>query len=117
MDISELYTVELHDKGAEMQVLDQSGKKVDMYLLIVGIDSKKWQNLKNKANRIISNDVTVGEAAKILKEAVIGWRGVESKGNPIDFDSKEVERLLINAPYIIGQIIRFIIDRTNFMKG
>ena len=32
MDISDLYTADLHEGGAEMQIRDQNGKKREMYL-------------------------------------------------------------------------------------
>jgi len=117
MNLDDLYTVDDHDNGAEMQVENQVGKKVDMYLTVVGIDSKKWQNLKSKAKRVISDDTTVEEAAKILSDAIIGWRNVEHKGKELKFTRENAERLLVNAPYVIGQVIRFIINRENFMKG
>jgi hypothetical protein len=115
MNIDELYTVDAHDKGAEMQVLDQFGKEIDMYFTIIGVDSKKWRSLQKQSKSLDNEDIEA--TANILKEAIIGWRGVQSKGKDVKFSKDMAFKVLMNAPYLMAQIISFIVDRTNFMKG
>ena len=115
MDIDQLYTVEDHEKGAEMQVHDQNGKPLDMYLTIAGMDSKAWRQAfnKNKRKMIEGEDIK----ADILSEVTIGWRGFTSKGKELEFSKKKAKNLYSQAPYIADQVDRFIADRSNFTKG
>lgn len=123
-DIFDLYTVDAHGDGAEMQVKGPDGVKLDMFITFVGVDSDKWDEiqreyrpkqleaLKDSDTRIINRI-----RAEMMSKAALGWRGVESKGETIDFTVEKLTELFINAPYIWDQANLFIADRVNFIKG
>ena len=117
MNIDELYTVEDHEKGAKMELLDQVGKKTGLFFRIVGVDSKTWRGLAKKIQTLSEDSDSRGETAKVLSEAVIGYENIQSEGKELEFSKKTTEKILLNAPYIMGQITAFILDRANFIKG
>jgi len=53
MDIENLYTLDLHEAGAEMQVKDESGKPLEMYITIAGADSKAWKKATSEIKRAV----------------------------------------------------------------
>jgi hypothetical protein len=120
MDIESLYTVESHESGAEMQVKDDTGKELDMFITIAGIDSKLFRKVKNELRREILKDVdadTEGLRAKSLAEVTLGWRGFQSNGEDLEFSQEKAEQLYLNAPYLMDQADNFINQRINFTKG
>jgi len=115
-DLDQLYTLDAHEKGAEMQVINQFGKKIDCFITFAGADSKifreAWNENKLKA---LEGDKNITE--NMMAACAIEWRGFTSKGKIIKFSRKKVEQLLKNAPYIVRQADQFIAKRENFMKG
>lgn len=116
MNIDELYTVEHHEKGAEMQVRNEDGKKLDMFITLAGIDSKLWRNAFNSHKKELI-DGNEDADAKLYAEVTLGWRGFMSKDKELEFSKKKAEQLYVNAPYIMGQVDKFIADRGNFTKS
>ena len=117
MDISELYTADLHEAGAEMQVKDENGELLDCFLLVVGIDSKLWRKTFNDGKRQLLSGEGENVEANVMAEATIGWRGFESDGVELDFSKESILALYVNAPYIAEQVDKFIANRANFTKG
>ncbi len=120
MNIEDLYTVESHESGADMQVKDDTGKELDMYLKIAGVDSKIFRKVKNELRREILKDVdadTEGLRAKSLAQVTLGWKGFQSEGEDLEFTQEKAEQLYINAPYLMDQADQFINKRENFTKG
>ena len=120
MNIEDFYTVESHESGAEMQVKDESGKALDMYIRIMGIDSKLFRKVKNELRREILKDVdadTEGLRAKSLAQVTLGWKGFQSEGEDLEFTQEKAEQLYLNAPYLMDQADQFINKRENFTKG
>jgi len=120
MDINSLYTVEKHESGAEMQVQDETGKDLDMYITVAGIDSKLFRKAKNELRREILKDIDADYEdlrAKKLGDITLGWRGFTDKGEELVFTQKLAGQLYVNAPYLMDQIDAFINQRVNFTKG
>ena len=120
MNIEDLYTVEKHESGAEMQVKDENGKKLDMYITIAGIDSKLFRKVKSKLRSDILSKKNI-DADKLKENAVsditLGWRGFLSGETELEFSREKVLQLYQNAPYVLDQVDEFCNDRTNFTKG
>jgi len=115
MNIDQLYTVKDHEEGAEMQIKDKTGNLVDMYLTVVGLDSKVWRRFLSKSNRLAlkgDDDVDV----KLFTDSTLDWRGFEENGKPLNFSKEKVFQLYKNAPYIMNQVDAFIGNRKNFIK-
>lgn len=120
MNPNELYTLENHETGAEMQVEDQNGKKIKAFITLAGVDSKLFRKAKNELRREILKDVAADfevTRAKKLADVTLGWRGFTDKGKKIIFTRDLAEQLYLNAPYLMDQADRFINQRVNFMKG
>lgn len=116
MDIKGLYTAEIHEQGAELQVKDQSGKPMDCYIKVVGTDSTRWRSIVRDKMRSLVADDDITDSATLLAKATIGWRGFEENGKPYDFTEDRAAELYRNAPYISDQVDRFIANRANFMN-
>ena len=119
MDIESLYTVDAHESGAEMQVKDPSGKSVDMFIKVIGVDSKAWRGLAKERRKKMLDGQTDPDADDIdmLVKATTGWRGFMSGGKKVEFSKDKIKELYENAPYIAEQVDRFIANRANFIKG
>jgi len=118
MNIDDLYTVEDHEAGAEMQIKDQFGALLDCYIKFAGIDSKTWRRGYAKSKRaIIRGEDETKALADALSNATISWRGLTSDGKDIPFSKEKAAQLYINAPYIMDQADTFIAARENFTKS
>lgn len=119
MELNDLFTTPAHEAGAEMRVRDMLGNETDCYLLLVGMDSKAWQNASIKHRRsLIEPDADLYELKiQFMTDATIGWRGFTDQGNELEFSKEKAEQLYRSAPYIVEQADQFIGNRANFMKG
>lgn len=125
MDIESLYTVVAHEAGAEVRIRNPlTGKLTDIYIKVVGVDSKVYRKAKHKAMRAaaIAMDEN-GElddddlACEILADATIGWRGMQSKGKSLPFSKKRAKDIYLNSPSIRDQVDAFTSKRANFTSG
>ena len=127
MDIKSLYTLESHEKGAELNLLSPlDGKPTDCYLTVVGSDSVAWRESELNGKRRVLELFKSGEGdntkhneviAETLAGAVVGWKGFEDKGKELKFDKAFLKELFINSPFIADQVDTFIGNRANFIKG
>lgn len=122
MDLASLKTKPLHDAGAEMQVVGPDGQLTDAYITLVGPDSEIWRQVRRRVERkVLAASASGAEAdidlADIIATATIGWRGLESDGEPVECTHEAALDLYANAPYIRDQADRFIADRGNFTGG
>lgn len=105
MNIDQLYTVEDHEEGAEMQVKGPDGKYLDMYITLVGMDSKTWRKAwarhKKKLVMTMAEDQDSEEAeSQMMAEVTKGWRGFLSDGKEFEFSKERAKKLYLNAPYV-----------------
>jgi hypothetical protein len=120
MDINDLYSLERHETGAEMQVRDENGEKLDAFITIAGVDSKLFRKAKNELRREILKDIDADYEelrAKKIAEVTIGWRGFNNGTKKLKFTKKLAEQLYLNAPYLMDQADEFINTRLNFTKS
>lgn len=118
-DLKELYTVDAHEKGAWLDVLDAKGKKHGLRLHLVGEDSDTYRQakhdaielrLKNKAERLSAAEVR-DEVAEMLVSCTKGWDGVDEK-----FTRAAVRELYRKSPPVFEQVDAFIHDRSRFYQ-
>lgn len=117
MDIENLFTVEAHESGAEMQVKDENGNDLDMFITVAGLDSKVFRAALVAVKRKFIEENAADADAETLAEATLGWRGFMSDGKELEFSKEKIKDLYINAPYIKTQVNFFIGNRANFTKG
>ena len=115
-DIDQLYTLDAHEKGAEMQLVDNTGKKIDAYITLAGADSDVFRNAWNE-NKIKALEGDTNITERMMVACALDWRGLGSKGKAIKFSKKKAEQLFKNAPYLIKMADNFIAERENFTKG
>ena len=127
MELSNLLTVDDHDAGAECNIVSPiDGKKTDVYILIAGADSAAWRKQKRKQTSEImfstrsKKDVFL-DYDKMDIEAVVeitlGWRGIVSSGNDYPYSKENALALYSKSPGIVSQLLDFIADKRNFIKG
>jgi len=124
MELSTLQTAEAHNEGAEMRVHGPDGAETDFYITLSGIDSEVWRkNSREHKRRAYKSLLGEGEYNEdqerrgVLAAATIGWRGLKSDGEDVEFSIEQAANLYESAPYILDQADNFIGDRVNFMKG
>ena len=101
-----------------MQVVGPDGNLTDVYIRLVGVDSAKWREIKLDIERkAMSGDSGSLSPAEYLADATLGWRGIESNGNPLEFSPDAAINLYTDAPYICDQADRFVAKRLNFMTA
>ena len=119
MDLSQLYTADAHNSGSEMQVKGPTGEVTDFYITLAGIDSDVWrESVKSRraaaVEAAMSGEGVEVDEAEVLALATIGWRGLESGGEGVEFSVDAAKELYRNAPYILDQVNVFVGDRANF---
>jgi hypothetical protein len=123
MELGALETAQAHNEGAEMRVRGPDGEYTDFYIMLSGMDSTTWRkaarDVKRKVVEVMSagGEVDIDFEAESLAASTIGWRGLESDGEAVEFNVDTAFSLYKNAPYIQDQADRFMGDRANFIKG
>lgn len=125
MKLSQLYTADIHNAGAELQLRDEFGKALNLWLTFVGVDSKIYRDMQKKLERMTILFMRNPENADRMDdetfyaECALSWRGEfeGDDGKPLDFSKESVKELFYGAPYVLNQVKAFIRDRENFTKG
>jgi hypothetical protein len=127
MELNQLQTVSNHDEGAECNILSPiDGLPTDVFIKIKGADSKAWRAVKkSQMSKIIAArsedkmDKLDYEQMDIeaLAEVTISWRGIAKDGKPYDFSKENALNLYKESPAVTSQLIAFIEQRANFIKG
>ena len=108
MKLKDIYTVDDHESGAEIQIRDGDGKLTPLWIKVRGVDSVRYRKqLKIQKNAyrdalLASNSKDIDEDKYVIKalvECVISWRGTDEK-----FSKKLCEQLLTKAPFVREQI-------------
>ena len=127
MELSNLLTVDAHDAGAECNIVSPiDGKKTDVYILLAGADSAIWRTQKRMQTSAIMASARSKKPTELdydqmdiaaLVEATLGWRGIVSDGNSYEFSKDNALKLYSGSPGIVNQLLDFIAERRNFIKG
>lgn len=118
MNIEDLYTADRHTAGKEMQLMDEFGNLIDLFITTVGIDSPIYKDAALKMRRaIIEGDDPEDARQTAASECILDWRGFESKDKTIEFDRKTMASFFKKAPYILDQYDLFLAKRVNFTSG
>lgn len=124
MEINDLTTSDKHEAGAEYNVLDNKGKKTDVFITLQGADSKEWRKQKRKQTAAImkaradETDIDYDELdVNALVEATISWRGLIKDKKEFPCTAENKKYLYENTPSLVNQLLVFIGDSANFTKG
>ena len=118
VDVTELFTADIHEKGAEMQVMDPYGTPLDMYITLAGIDSKTSRDAIARTKRaIVKGEDREQAEAEGVAGFTLGWRGFMHDGQEWTFTKERAVQLYTQAPYIREQADIFATNRANFKKS
>jgi hypothetical protein len=119
MKLKDIYTVDDHEAGAEIQVRDGEGNLTPLWIKVKGADSVQYRKQikiqKNAYREALMKNKQADDEKYIVKalvECVVGWRGTDEK-----YSKKLCEELLTKAPFVREQIDEFISERQNFTKA
>mgnify|MGYP005989872345 CR=1 FL=1 len=117
MDVKQLYTLDAHEEGSEVQIKDPStNEPTDFYIKVKGVDSRSYRDAVRKYHRKLLKDEEGGEI-DLLVAVTIDWRGLKSGKDTVKFTEEAARNLYENAPNVASQVDRFIAERVNFTKG
>tara|TARA_R110000868_G_scaffold93591_4_gene258850 strand:- start:574 stop:945 length:372 start_codon:yes stop_codon:yes gene_type:complete len=120
MDINQLATVEMHEAGAEFQLLNQAtGEKEDAVFLVKGTDSKAWRKAQKAQRKKYAEEEDVDffdheYLWPMIAGVITGWRELNKGGKPFEYSDENAAWLCENSPIVVNQIFAFIVDRQNF---
>jgi len=127
MELSNLLTVDDHEAGARCNIVSPvDGKPTDVVILIAGVDSAVWRKQKRKQTAEIMAAARSKSAPDLdydamdiaaLVDATLGWEGIVSNGKPYEFSRENALKLYKGSPGIVNQLLDFIADKRNFIKG
>lgn len=127
MEFEALCTRDTHEEGAEVQIMDpSSGKMTDLYITVLGPDSREWRKTvkadlrkiwsRKKGEEITEDDLIQSDIDKLVA-VTVGWRGMKNKGEDMPFSKEAVRTLYERSPRIMDQVDVFMADSRNFIKG
>ena len=127
MELSNLLTAADHEAGAECNIISPvDGKPTDVYILLAGADSSVWRKSKRKqtaeimaaarSKTPVDLDYDAMDIAALV-DATIGWRGIAANGKLYEFSKENALTLYSGSPGIVNQLLDFIADKRNFIKG
>lgn len=117
MDLKQLYTVEAHESGSELQIISPiDGKLTDFHIRVMGPDSKRYREAMRAFHRTLLEKSDNGEI-DMLVAITKDWRGLKDGKSAVEFSPAAARDLYTNAPFVATQVDRFIADRKNFTQG
>jgi len=127
MDFNKLATAEAHGQGAECNILDPTTREpTDVFIKIMGADSKEWRNAKKKQTSAILRAKSQGKEdgldfdkmdVEALVSVTLGWSGIVSEGAEYEFNKANARKLYENAPSVVSQLLDFLSNGANFTNG
>lgn len=120
MNIDQLVTVEKHEVGAELHLVDPvTGEKEDALFRVKGTDSKAWRDALKEQRRKYANQEDMDffdheYLYPMVARIIIGWEGLAKGDEPWEFSEENAMFLCENSPMVVNQIFSFIVNRENF---
>lgn len=112
--------------------LEFDGEKTGAVFELVGTDSKEYKavdseinneilKLGSKRGKLDLSSVTTERSEvytnRRLAACIVGWSGVEYKGNELEYSHENALLLVSELPFVKEEITRFVTDRRNFMNA
>lgn len=118
MKLGDFYTSELHDNGAEVNITNPStGEVSDVFIKVKGPDSKDFREAILRMNRK-GLEADQDSMVDLLVDITIDWRGVTGDDDEeIEFSKDVIREVYEKSPDVANQVMAFVGDRQNFMKG
>jgi hypothetical protein len=117
MKLGDFYTSDLHDEGAEVNITNPStGEVSDVFIRVKGPDSKDFREAILRMNRS-GIESTQADLVSFLTEITMDWRGVIDGKQEVEFTKDVIRDVYNKSPDVANQVMAFVGDRQNFMKG
>jgi len=118
MKLGDFYTASLHDEGAEVNITNPStGEVSDVFIKVKGPDSKDFREAILRMNRK-GLEADQDSMVDLLVDITIDWRGVTDEDDEeIEFSKDVIREVYEKSPDVANQVMAFVGDRQNFMKG
>jgi len=127
MEFNNLATAVAHEAGAEVNILSPvDGSPTDVFITIQGADSKEWRKQKKKQTSLIISAKSNNKMEELDYDAMdvdalvavtLDWRGLNKDGKEYKFSKANAKALYEQAPGVVEQLIAFLGDSANFIKG
>lgn len=127
MEFDNLATSVAHEAGAEVNILSPvDGKPTDVFITIMGADSREWRRQKKKHTAKIISARAQGTLDELDYDAMdvealvavtVGWRGIIDGGKEFKYTKANAKKLYENAPAVVSQLLEFVSDNANFTNG
>lgn len=128
MELGKLQTATIHEEGAEVNILSPvDGTPTDVFVTIMGSDSKQWRTAKKKQAAQINEHLRKGGKydeldydsmdAEALASVTLSWKGITKDGKEYKCNYGNALALYTDSPAVASQLIAFISDRENFIGG
>ncbi len=119
MKLTDLYTVDIHEQGSELQIKDGEGELTPLFITVKGVDSVSYRNEFKKQKAAYLDASQTGKevdtdkfVVSALVACTVGWRGTDEK-----FSKKLCKELYEKAPFVREQVDTFMVERKNFTKA
>lgn len=128
MELGSLQTASIHEEGAEVNILSPvDGTPTDVFIKIMGADSKPWRDAKKKQASKINEHLRNGGKyeeldydsmdAEALASVTLEWKGITKDGKAYKCTLDNALALYADSPAVSSQLLAFISDRENFISG
>jgi len=127
MELSDLQTLDDHEEGIKLFLVDKRGREVDAYVIVKGPDSAAYRKAKRKQRQKVLQVVEQGHDiddfdffpidAEFVGTLISDWGEITQDGEPYPFTRENCKELLSKAPAIVDRVLEHCGNRENFIKG
>ena len=122
MDINDFYTADEHEKGREVAINNPStGEPSDVVFIVRGPDSKTFRKAILKSNRANLEVDDTDRMTDLLVAVTIDWRGLKQGSGKdakyVPFSPEAARKIYDQSPDVATQVMTFVSQRQNFIKG
>jgi len=111
-------------RGFELQIVDDSGERVDWFITVAGVDSDAYRDQQREHQRMgiemnqrgrrveLTPELIEDRALDLIGAATLGWRGEDA---PLAFTPENARKIYRELPQVQEQVDRAIQNRANFL--
>lgn len=129
-ELSKLNTVDLHEKGTEVEIVLPNGETTDWKIRVLGIHSKKLKKYARDTFNAAQKELNLLKAKKKDKEydlaeiekdnveqavlATISWSGLTDTGKDVPFTVEKARAIYTENPFVVDAVLEACKDSTLF---
>lgn len=113
MNISELFTLDLHEKPKKLKLKDREGKEIGQHLMIVGLDSATFAKNAGAVNSDLLG-IKAGDNIEIIKHAYFLAASISDWSFDDEFTQENARELIFKNKTIRSELNKFVEDYSNW---